>query len=68
MVPRKLLAPNNGAARKTLWSGPAYVRFPKYSEIPSVATWASPGKSADGNAISGGTYRPMVISKQFGTM
>lgn len=67
MVPRKPLAPNNGAARKTLWSGPAYVRFPKATEKPSIATWASPGKSADGNAISGGTYRATVISRQFGT-
>lgn len=64
MEKRKPLKP---MPQRGLLSEFAYVQFPKANERQSIATWSSPGRSADGNAISGGTYRATVIRKQFGT-
>lgn len=67
MVPRKRLAPNNGAALRSLNSEFAYQPFPKANEKPSIATWSSPGRGQNGESVSGGTYRATIIRRQHGT-
>jgi hypothetical protein len=67
MTPRKPLIPNRVGR---VISQQFYLEkntYLKNNETPSVATWSSPGKSAEGASVSGGTYRNIVIRRQFGT-
>jgi hypothetical protein len=67
MTPRKPLIPNRVGRVVSQQFNISKNTYPKNNETPSVATWSSPGKSAVGASVSGGTYRNIVIRRQFGT-
>jgi hypothetical protein len=67
MTPRKPLIPNRVGRVISQQFYLAKNTYPKNNETPSVATWSSPGKSAEGASVSGGMYRFPTIKRQFGT-
>jgi hypothetical protein len=67
MTPRKPLIPNRVGRLSSQFNFEQDTYYPKNNETPSVATWSSPGKSAEGASVSGGMYRFPVIRRQFGT-
>jgi len=68
MTPRKPLIPNRvGRLSNQFATEIKTSYYPKTKEEPSIATWSSPGKSAEGASVSGGMYRLPVIKRQFGT-
>jgi hypothetical protein len=67
MAPRKFLIPNRVGRLSSEFNYEVNNSFPKSTEKQSVVSWSSPGKSAVGASVSGGTYRNIVIRRQFGT-
>jgi hypothetical protein len=67
MTPRKPLIPNRVGRVISQQFNISKNTYPKNNETPSVATWSSPGKSAEGASVSGGMYRFPIIRRQFGT-
>jgi len=61
------LIPNHVGRLSTQFNLEKNTYYPKNNEKPSVATWSSPGKSAEGASVSGGMYRFPVIRRQLGT-
>lgn len=54
MIPRKPLAPNNGAPNRGLFSQfPYSPKYPKAQEHPSIFTYTSPGRGMNGEHNSG---------------
>ena len=67
MTPRKLLIPNRVGRLSSQFNFEVNNFYPKSNEKQSVATWSSPGKSAEGASVSGGPYRSIIVRRQFGT-
>lgn len=54
MLPRKNLAPNNQKLTPKEYSPTLGPQWPKSTEIPSIVSWASPGRGQAGESVSGG--------------
>jgi hypothetical protein len=70
MIPRKRIAPNN-RANLPLESFMGYQfapgKFPKSKEEQSIVTWNSPGKGQQGESVTGGSNKQIIIRKQHNT-
>lgn len=70
MLPRRPVAPNNRMGmplEKLKGRQFAAVKYPKNNERTTTATWASPGRGAQGESVTGGTYRANIIRKHRNT-
>lgn len=70
MIRRKPVAPNNlmGTPIENLKGRQfASIKYPKNIETTTTATWSSPGKGAQGESVTGGTYRANIIRKHRNT-